>query len=348
MRDIYIYGTGTIAKSVIEKGINGNIVGYIETKPIKNLFDGIKLYRLDEVEIKDNQIIIVANTYCSEIFPVLKKKCNLDNCLFWFPVYQQKDEKNNIEIAREVLSESNFANYCHNHKLYQYTFWKDDRELYAKKNHRQSFDLHTQYDYPIVTDKYDFMGNADVEFWESLWFAKHIYESRPTQHFDIGSKLKGILSYVLAMNIPLTVIDVRPFPVSIDGLKTIVDDATEMRQFEDESIESLSAISSLEHFGLGRYGDPIDPEACFKCFRNIQAKLKKGGRLYITVPVCKDRVCFNAHRVFAVSTVLNEFNQLQLKEFSYILNGVYVENADIHELDEYDGDYADGLFVFEK
>ena len=42
----------------------------------------------------------------------------------------------------------------------------------------------------------------------------------------------------------------------------------------------MSALCSLEHFGLGRYGDPVDPEACFKCFENIQRKLKKGGRLY--------------------------------------------------------------------
>ena len=47
----------------------------------------------------------------------------------------------------------------------------------------------------------------------------------------------------------------------------------------------MSALCSLEHFGLGRYGDAIDPEACFKCFDQIQKKLKKGGNLYISLPV---------------------------------------------------------------
>ncbi len=49
-----------------------------------------------------------------------------------------------------------------------------------------------------------------------------------------------------------------------------MDDATELKQFSDECIESLSALYSLDLFGLGRYGDPMDPESCFKCFECIQ------------------------------------------------------------------------------
>ena len=56
----------------------------------------------------------------------------------------------------------------------------------------------------------------------------------------------------------------------------------------DNSISSFSALCSIEHFGLGRYGDPIDPEACFKCFDNIQSKIARSGLLYLSVPVGKD------------------------------------------------------------
>ncbi len=64
-------------------------------------------------------------------------------------------------------------------------------------------------------------------------------------------------------------IDVREFPSEIPRLHTSVDDATSLHQIEDESIDSMSALCSIEHFGLGRYGDPIDPEACFKCYSGL-------------------------------------------------------------------------------
>ena len=60
----------------------------------------------------------------------------------------------------------------------------------------------------------------------------------------------------------------------------------------------MSALCSLEHLGLRRYGDKIDPEACFKCFDAIQKKARKGGKLYISVPIGKECVEFNAHLFF--------------------------------------------------
>lgn len=86
----------------------------------------------------------------------------------------------------------------------------------------------------------------------------------------------------LIAEIDVTMIDVRKFPGEVEGLDTIVDDATTLHQIPDESIESMSALCSLEHFGLGRYGDAIDPEACFKCFANIQKKLKKGASIHLS------------------------------------------------------------------
>ena len=140
------------------------------------------------------------------------------------------------------------------------------------------------------------------------------------------------------------------FPEGIEQLYTIVDDATSLHQVPDESIESMSALCSLEHFGLGRYGDPIDPEACFKCFANIQKKLKKGGRLYISLPIGKERVEFNAHRVFYASTVLACFNTLHLEEFSCTSQGKIEYDVDIHRYDNdpHNGEYRYGLFSFIK
>ncbi len=191
------------------------------------------------------------------------------------------------------------------------------------------------------------MGNY---FWQDLWVSQMIVKSGIKNHFDIGSRVDGFIAHLLAANIDVTMIDVREFPNKIKHLHTIVDDATNLTQIPDDSIASMSALCSLEHFGLGRYGDPVDPEACFKCFNNIQKKLKKNGRLYISVPVGKERVEFNAHRIFYAATIKDEFSMLCLKEFSCATEAGIEYNVDIHKYDYdlHDGEYRYGLFLFEK
>ena len=152
------------------------------------------------------------------------------------------------------------------------------------------------------------------------------------------------------MEIEVTLIDIREFPGEVEHLNTIVDDATLLNRIEDGSIESMSALCSLEHFGLGRYGDPIDPEACFLCFTQIRKKLKPGGNLYVSVPVGRERVEFNAHRVFAASTIVEAFGELKLAEYSCTADGQMEYHVDIHKYDDdpHNGEYRYGLFHFIK
>lgn len=78
-----------------------------------------------------------------------------------------------------------------------------------------------------------------------------------------------------------------------------------------ENIESISSLCALEHFGLGRYGDDINPEGCFEAFNSIQRVLAPGGRAYIAVPIGKEHVEFDAHRIFYASTIVNSFSGME-------------------------------------
>lgn len=204
--------------------------------------------------------------------------------------------------------------------------------------------------WPMLNDKYAAAGTMNNYFWQDLWAAKLIYKSGIRKHFDIGSRIDGFIAHLLAMDINVSLIDIREFPGKVENLHTIVDDATSLKQIADNSIDSMSALCSLEHFGLGRYGDPIDPEACFKCFVEIQKKIKAGGNLYISLPIGKERVEFNAHRVFYASTILECFDQFILKEFSCTAAGTIEYNVGIHKYDRdsHNGDYRYGLFHFTK
>jgi hypothetical protein len=116
---------------------------------------------------------------------------------------------------------------------------------------------------------------------------------------------------------------------------------------QNDSIASLSSLHAAEHFGLGRYSDPIDPNACFKFMHALQRVLAPRGRLYFSVPVGRERVEFNAHRVFSPRTVLEQFSRLELASFSFIGDdGSLHQNTDPLNLP--DSEMACGLFELTK
>jgi SAM-dependent methyltransferase len=103
----------------------------------------------------------------------------------------------------------------------------------------------------------------------------------------------------------------------------------------------------MEHVGLGRYGDNVDPNGCFGGIRELQRVLAPGGRLYFSVPIGHERVEFDAHRVLAPETVLQSFDELTLREFSVIDDsGRLLEYASASNFSG--ADYACGLFLFER
>ena len=79
-------------------------------------------------------------------------------------------------------------------------------------------------------------------------------------------------------------------------------------------------------------------------------KLKRGGNFYLSLPIGKERVEFNAHRIFYAETVIENFPSLELKEFSCTAGGEMEYNPDIHQYDndKHMGDYRYGLFYFKK
>jgi len=58
------------------------------------------------------------------------------------------------------------------------------------------------------------------------------------------------------------------------------------------------SISSFEHDGLGRYGDPIDPYGDIKAMKKMKKTIKKDGLLFLAVPFGKDQLLWNLHRVY--------------------------------------------------
>lgn len=193
---------------------------------------------------------------------------------------------------------------------------------------------------PCLKDKTEKTSVEPIYFFQDTWAAKKIFEANPKHHYDIGSAVKTI--GIISQFVPTTMIDIRPIDISLDNLFFVKGSILNL-PFMDDSIESLSSLCVVEHIGLGRYGDAIDPYGSEKAIKELKRILKKGGNLFFSVPVDKEcYVYFNAHRAFMRSYILELFNDLKLIEEKYIY-GKKVYN----KYDKAKG-FGTGLFHFKK
>ena len=223
----------------------------------------------------------------------------------------------------------------------------NDLYRYRAMNTSPTFRLSLTEMFPILSDRKDAAGVASGHYFhQDLWAARRIFKRRPAEHIDIGSRMDGFVAHLLVF-MPVTVVDIRRLGSNLADLHFLQDDATELGQMDDNSVDSVSSLHAAEHFGLGRYSDPIDPMACFKFMSALQRVLAPGGRLYFSVPIGRERVEFNAHRVFAPKTVLNSFSSLRLVSFSFVGDdGQIYEDVDALRIPECE--LACGLFEFTK
>jgi hypothetical protein len=214
-------------------------------------------------------------------------------------------------------------------------------------NPRPTFQITFTDLFPILTDAGESAGSIGGHYFhQDLWAARKIRERMPERQIDIGSRIDGFITHLLVF-MPVTIVDIRPLTSTVSGLTFLQDDATELAQFPTGSVDSLSSLHVAEHFGLGRYSDPIDPDACFKFMKALERVLAPNGRLYFSVPCGRERVEFNAHRVFAPQTILDSFPGLQLVSFSAVGDdGNFYENADPAAVAKYE--LGCGLFEFTK
>lgn len=151
---------------------------------------------------------------------------------------------------------------------------------------------------PCLLDKYEESGVTKSEYFlQDLYVAQKIYKAKPLRHLDIGSRVDGFVAHVASFR-NIEVIDIRQTSAVIPGIKfTQADLMTESTIDADLQTDSLSCLHALEHFGLGRYGDPINPRGHEFGLKNIAKYLKPLAVLYLSIPIGIERVEFNSHRV---------------------------------------------------
>lgn len=202
---------------------------------------------------------------------------------------------------------------------------------------------------PMLKDRKDAAGSAKGHYFlQDIWAARQVYRHRPERHVDVGSRVDGFVANVCTFCPEVTYVDIRPMATEVPGLTSVAGSVCGL-PFVDRSLHSLSCLHVLEHIGLGRYGDPVDPDGWKRGLAELQRVLAPGGQLLIGTPCGRERLVFHAHRVFDPRTVVAELGELELEAFAYIEDGQsigWVETADLNAMALLD--YGCGLFRFRR
>jgi hypothetical protein len=81
-----------------------------------------------------------------------------------------------------------------------------------------------------------------------------------------------------------------------------------------ENFDTSVSFSSIEHSGLGRYGDPLDPNDDLEAMKQVHCMLKPNGIFFLGLPTSgnkKSYLEFNAHRIYGPKRLKLIFNGWQ-------------------------------------
>jgi hypothetical protein len=203
--------------------------------------------------------------------------------------------------------------------------------------------------FPILSDYKDFAGNAKGHYFhQDLIVSQYIFKNSPARHIDIGSRIDGFVAHVASYR-QIEILDIREMEdIGHPNIKYGKIDL--MNNSELEITDSISCLHTIEHFGLGRYGDNLDPNGYLLGFRNILKMLSPGGNLYISFPIGrKNETHFNAHRVFHPTDIFSwQPEMVQLVSFDYVDDrGDFHRNFDVLNK-ELDVTYGCGIYTFVK
>jgi hypothetical protein len=187
--------------------------------------------------------------------------------------------------------------------------------LFKARNESDRFSIDWFDRDPCLDDKIPSQDFDRHHLLHTAWAARILAQLKPLEHVDISSFL--YFNTLVSAFIPIRFYDLHPPKLELNGLKVEKADLTDL-PFPNNSIRSLSSMHVLEHIGLGRYGDPIDPQADLKAIVELKRVLAQGGHLLLVVPIGKPKVIFNARRIYGYQQIISYFYPFQLMQFTLI------------------------------
>jgi hypothetical protein len=227
-------------------------------------------------------------------------------------------------------------------------YLRDYLQFKAMSEHVSArFSLYWGDRHPCLLDK-----TTNTEFdrhytYHPAWAARILAETRPTEHVDISSLLQ--FSSMLSAFIPVRFYDYRPASLDLSNLTSTSADLLAL-PFADGSLMSVSCMHVVEHVGLGRYGEALDPDGDLKAIAELKRALAPEGILLFVVPVGQPKIMFNAHRIYSYRQIVAQFADFELKEFALVPDNPEDGGLIRHTTEEMADKqkYGCGCFFFQK
>ncbi|BCM88570.1 hypothetical protein IAD21_00403 [Abditibacteriota bacterium] len=149
--------------------------------------------------------------------------------------------------------------------------------------------------YPCLNDDQETQSGYGYYFYQDCWAARQVFRENPLWMVDVGSTV--LLVGILSQFAPCTSVDIRPIESNLEGLTVEAGSVLEL-PFKDGEVPLLTTMCVIEHIGLGRYGDPLNPTGTKDAVAEIARVIAPGGVVVYSVPVGREVNEFNANRRF--------------------------------------------------
>jgi hypothetical protein len=138
-----------------------------------------------------------------------------------------------------------------------------------------------------------YYGLTDLYLYEALdKYLPHVVGRKVAV---LGSEIPWYESILLAYGAHPTTIEYNKIECSYPGIEILTVDEFDANP---RTFDAVLSISSFEHDGLGRYGDPLNPIGDLQAMAKTKKMLSNDGLLFLAVPVGKDCLVWNLHRVY--------------------------------------------------
>jgi len=187
------------------------------------------------------------------------------------------------------------------------------QQLHALKSGGGRFRVFKEFRYDAGTHPASYMD------YECEFAARHLAACSPAAVLDIGSYRLFVIGMLSGYKV--TTLDVRPRQSALANETIVTSDAKKL-EIPSGAFDMVVSLCTLEHFGLGRYGDDIDMEGDRKAFEEMIRVIRPGGTLVFSTTITRaaPQIAFNSHRIYDHAMIRSFCDKLQCVDEDFFSN----------------------------